>query len=278
MASQPVKSTKYVRSQDTLPSSDGLAGNSLFRFHGSDTAPSSDPPDGPIAAPDKQTRPRSRLIPGVTPSTASSSDRGRSGSPITVSQTPARLLTTADQPSSAPPAVANADRAVPLPPPPSTGASSMGYAARSRLPPSDNPKLSGASRPISSSSYVSQPGARVPADAHKPTGVAPITTLVNKASPAVSRARTDASIVHTARSRLPPAELARRAKLSTPPIQHSSILQVNATAGPSKTTEAFDDGSTYANAVRMPLDPRKRQRQEDAFRNVQPATGDGPFR
>ena len=56
------------------------------------------------------------------------------------------------------------------------------------------------------------------------------------------------------------------------------MIPDSARAGPSRTTEAFDDGSTYANAVTMPLDPRKRQRQEDAFRNVRPATGDGPFR
>ena len=81
MASQPVKSTKPVRSQDTLPSSDGLAGNSLLRFHGSDAAPSSDPPPAPIGAPRKQARTRSRLIPGVSITTTSPIVRGRHDPP-----------------------------------------------------------------------------------------------------------------------------------------------------------------------------------------------------
>ena len=283
MASQPVKSTKPVRSQDTLPSSDDVAGNSLLRFHGSDAAPSSDPPPAPIAGPRKQLRPRSRLIPGfpgVPIPTALPIDRGRHGPPDLVSQSPAIFLRSAGQPSNAPPALADADtnRLLPLLPQPSTNASSTGHPTRTRLSPVElHPTLPGASRRIISSSHLSQPGDQILANAHGSTRVAPTTTHTARALPVVPQARIDASSVHTARSRQPLAKLPCRAKPTTPPILHGSMIQVNATAGPSRTTEAFDDGSTYANAVTMPLDPRKRQRQEDAFKNVQPATGDGPF-
>jgi hypothetical protein len=37
-----------------------------------------------------------------------------------------------------------------------------------------------------------------------------------------------------------------------------------------------NEGS-YAEAAALPTDAKKRKRQEEAFKQVQPATGDGPF-
>lgn len=68
-----------------------------------------------------------------------------------------------------------------------------------------------------------------------------------------------------------------RAALASAAATPSHEVQRNASAGPSRTHDDLADGGTYAVVGAMPRDPKKRQRQEDVFRSVQPVYGEGPF-
>ncbi len=57
----------------------------------------------------------------------------------------------------------------------------------------------------------------------------------------------------------------------------SPAKQRNASAGPSRTHDHFTEESGFAVPAPLPLDPRKRQRQEDSFRSVQPIKAGGPY-
>ena len=53
--------------------------------------------------------------------------------------------------------------------------------------------------------------------------------------------------------------------------------QVNKRAGTSRTRDHLTDGGSYALPAPLPLDPRKRLRQEEAFQSVRPVVGEGPY-
>ena len=53
--------------------------------------------------------------------------------------------------------------------------------------------------------------------------------------------------------------------------------KLNKIAGTSRTHDHLTDGGSYALPAPLPLDPRKRLLQEEAFRSIRPVTGKGPY-